>query len=182
MWVDIKGYDGYYQVNEFGKVKSLEREVKTRDNKIRKIFGKLMKSQVSWKGYEVICLSKNSYIKKYFVHRLVADAFIGKIPDNHEVNHIDENKLNNHCSNLEYVTSSQNKQHGTCIKRSAENTKKKVKSTNIKTGLVNFYNSATDAQKESNNFYKARSISSVCNKRRKTHKGCYWEFANEVIK
>lgn len=75
--------------------------------------GRILKSQLSINGYPRICLRLPDRSKKYiYVHRLVADAFIGAIPPEHQVNHKDCNKTNNHISNLEYVTRMENLKHG----------------------------------------------------------------------
>lgn len=88
IWKDIPGYEGYYQVSNFGRVKSLRRVLKAG---LRK-------------GYLYISLRN----KKFNIHRLVAIAFIpnpGNLP---EVDHIDGNKLNNNANNLKWATRQQN--------------------------------------------------------------------------
>lgn len=88
IWKDIPGYDGYYQVSNFGRVKSLR---------------KVLKAGLR-KGYLYISLRN----KKFNIHRLVAIAFIpnpGNLP---ETDHIDGNPLNNNVDNLRWVTRQQN--------------------------------------------------------------------------
>ena len=57
------------------------------------------------------------------VHRLIADTFLGEHPEL-EVNHKDENKLNNALSNLEFLTHKENINYGTCVTRRVESLKK----------------------------------------------------------
>lgn len=111
-WRDIKGYEGLYQISSWGRVKSMN-YLKTGKEKIRSLNnGK--------DGYLLINLSKNGESKRFRVHRLVAMAFIPN-PDNlPEVNHKDENKLNNCVSNLEWCTAKYNQNYGTCRKRILE--------------------------------------------------------------
>lgn len=70
-----------------------------------------LKEQTEWTGYKRICLmvNKNRDFKK--VHVLVMLTFIGKKEIGIEVNHKDGNKANNLLSNLEYVTTSENRKH-----------------------------------------------------------------------
>ena len=99
VWVDVKGYENIYKVSNKGKVKT---------NK-----GLIKKTFINNSGYECIDLHKNRKRKKHLIHRLVIEAFKPN-PDKNkytEVNHIDENKLNNNLDNLEWVTPSENRQH-----------------------------------------------------------------------
>lgn len=103
-WKDIPGYEGLYQVSADGQIKS-SKYIKGRRFEIKK------QDLSGTRKYYAIELSKNGKTKKYLIHRLVALAFIGPRPDKHDINHIDGNKLNNHYSNLEYITRTANRNH-----------------------------------------------------------------------
>ena len=97
IWKDIKGYEGYYQISETGKVLS-----------VRNSF---ILSPTTSNGYKEVVLSVN-HIKGYkLIHRLVAEAFIPNVDNKPEVNHIDGDKLNNNINNLEWVTRAENAKH-----------------------------------------------------------------------
>lgn len=97
IWKSILGYEGIYEVSNFGNVKSI-----LKDNLI-------MKFAVHYKGHFTIQLWKDHVRKKFFVHRLVAIAFIPNDDKTKDVvNHKDENKQNNHVSNLEWCTMTEN--------------------------------------------------------------------------
>lgn len=113
IWRDIKGYEGLYQVSNFGRVKSFREGTK---------FGKqkeyILKPWLINTGYHAVMLYKEDRTKhKYQLHRLVAETFIPN-PDNLPcVNHKDENKTNNKVSNLEWCTYSYNNNYGTAKER-----------------------------------------------------------------
>ena len=101
-WKDIPGYEGLYQVSDYGQVKSLERVVwNGKGNRVLK--EKILKPCLSTNGYHQVNLWKDGKMKTFFVHRLVALAFLDG-DHSSTVNHIDECKTNNHVSNLEYLT------------------------------------------------------------------------------
>lgn len=106
-WKDIKGYEGHYQVSNLGRVRSLGGTTWKSE--------KLMSTER--KNYERVGLYKDKRTKQLLVHRLVAEAFIPN-PDNlPEINHKDENKLNNCVENLEWCTRHYNLNYGTRNKR-----------------------------------------------------------------
>lgn len=117
VWKDISGYEGLYQISDFGNVKSITRMVKSNHGNFRLQREKLLKVRLNNKGYYTVILYKDSHPKTFFVHRLVAIAFIPNENDLPEVNHIDENKLNNYVENLEWVTHKENLNSGTVQKR-----------------------------------------------------------------
>lgn len=95
--VDVKGYEGMYMVSDDGSVWSSK----------GKAFRKLKPSYVD--GYAKVSLCDgNGGIKKFLVHRLVAEAFLGDCPDGYQVDHADGNRANNDILNLRYVRPSVN--------------------------------------------------------------------------
>lgn len=116
VWKDIVGYEGLYQASNLGRIRSFYKP----HGKLRKV-PKILKQRLSNKGYPMVNLSKNGKAKKYSVHRLVYEAFIGKIPEGMQVNHKDENKQNNVLSNIDTLMSpKQNSNWGTRNERVAK--------------------------------------------------------------
>ena len=115
IWKPIEGYEGIYNISNYGRIKRLQRTIYNSGTKggIYTIREKMLAPRVNTKryGYCEISLRKDGKAKRFKVHRPVATAFIpnpNKLP---EVNHKDGNKQNNNVSNLEWVTSKQNKKH-----------------------------------------------------------------------
>lgn len=115
IWKDIPGYEGKYQVSNFGRVKSLARTMP------HKLHGKWFVRERILKQFPV-GNSGNQYLGVFLhkgcgeqhifrVHRLVADAFIAKVPGKPEVNHKDCDKTNNYADNLEWVSGKENSRH-----------------------------------------------------------------------
>lgn len=98
-WKDILGYEGLYQVSNFGNVKSV------RFNK-----EKLLLPQTNSKGYHFVALCDKTKRKQMQIHQLVAIAFLNHIPCKMElvINHINFDKKDNKVSNLEIVTNREN--------------------------------------------------------------------------
>lgn len=105
-WKDIPGFEGFYQVSEYGHVKSLQRKCGCHKKYSRIVKEKILKPNLNSYGYARAKLLINGKGKTYTVHRLVMLAFVG--PSDLHVNHIDMNIRNNHVSNLEYVTMVEN--------------------------------------------------------------------------
>lgn len=108
IWKDIEGYEGLYQVSNLGRVKSLKR-LHTKE--------RIISHFLNHGGYARVNLWKDNKSKKYSVHRLVAEAFVPNPDRKPQVNHIDENKQNNHADNLEWCTQLENHNHGTINER-----------------------------------------------------------------
>ena len=92
MWKEVKGYENSYQVNECGDVRSIRNDKH------------IISPKTTNSGYLQVHLYKNGKCKAFLVHRLVASAFLINPYDYETVNHIDENKLNNHVDNLEWCS------------------------------------------------------------------------------
>lgn len=104
-WIDVKGYEGLYQVSNLGNVKSLGNDKKRKE--------KILIPSLNNKGYQKVNLCKNGKDETRKVHRLVAEHFIPN-PDNlPQVNHRDEDKTNNCVNNLEWCDAAYNNKYGT---------------------------------------------------------------------
>lgn len=106
---DIVGYEGLYQVSDLGNIKSLPRNSNVKGNN-RKT-EKLLKPDVGKHGYKRVSLTKDAKTVRFFIHRLVAEAFIPNPNDKPHINHIDNNPSNNCVNNLEWVTPKENHQY-----------------------------------------------------------------------
>lgn len=167
IWKDIKGYEGLYQVSNFGRVKSL---VNNKGQYREKILNPIIGN-----GYYRVRLFKNKQNKLYSVHRLVAEAFIPN-PDNlPQVNHRDENKLNNSVDNLEWCDNKFNMNYGTARQRMVEKQSKKVYQYDLEGNLIKIYNSVSETEKDG---FMTTAVSACCRneKYRHTHKGYRWEY------
>ena len=100
IWRDIKGFEGHYQISNYGRVKSF----KTGEVKI-------LKPHVDKDGYLQICFCDNGKHKWFKIHCLVAMAFIPNPENKETVNHIDGCKMNNFVGNLEWNSSRENTRH-----------------------------------------------------------------------
>ena len=98
-WRPVKGAEGLYEVSSWGRVKSLR-------------MGSVMSATDNGHGYKIVGLgTKNGKKQNRYVHRLVADAFLGGIPEGKEINHIDRDRSNNRLENLEVISHKQNINH-----------------------------------------------------------------------
>lgn len=119
----VTGYEGYYEVDQFGRVFSLDRIVTVEDNgRIydKPIKGRQMKQTTHSKGYKTVALTKDGKTTTQYVHRIVAEAFIPNPNNLSMVNHKDEDKTNNFADNLEWCTCEYNINYGTAIERSSQ--------------------------------------------------------------
>lgn len=114
IWKPIYGYTGAYEVSSFGRVRSLDRKVKSTKGHTVRVKGHMKSPTPNKDGYLMLHLRKNKKNKFYSVHRLVALNFLGA-SIKREVNHKDGDKKNNHVSNLEWVTHKENMRHSVLI-------------------------------------------------------------------
>lgn len=159
---DIKNYEGLYGITEDGKVWSY------RNNKF-------LSAGIKG-GYEFVVLSNNGYRKNYYVHRLVAEAYIDNPNNLSTVNHKDENRTNNCVDNLEWLSRLDNLNYGTRGERSCISNSKKVLCVELKK-VFDSVNSAATAL----NLHQP-NISACCKGRLKTTGGYHWEYVEKEDK
>ena len=114
MWKPVTGYESLYEVSDNGEIRSCDRYINTdiRHVKSRLIKGKTLFQNQKRNGYLTVDLCKEGKVKTTLVHRIVAEAFLPNPDGLRFVNHKDSNRTNNAVSNLEWVTSSENRHHG----------------------------------------------------------------------
>ena len=111
VWKDIPGFEGFYQVSNFGNVKSLPR-LQADKNGLQKVYkGKRIKPYVADHGYLAVHLMKNGERTKRRINRLVAEVFIPNQDNKPEVNHKNGIKTDNRAENLEWCTHQENIKH-----------------------------------------------------------------------
>ena len=117
MWKDIDEYNGYYEVNDCGDVRSHDRYIMKSNGVMQLRKSIIVSKQIDRNGYNVVKLNKNGVTKVKRVARLVALAFVPGYFDGAEVNHKDCNRTNDCASNLEWVTHYDNIAYTKSLKR-----------------------------------------------------------------
>ncbi len=190
-WKDIKGYEGLYKVSNNGNVISLDKKIASglKYNRFVMRKGRVLKNSLR-KGYCVVSLSKNNIRKSYYVHRLVAEAFIDN-PNNYpQINHKNGEKTDNNIKNLEWCNAQQNIKHSFDIglhtksgiqKSINECIKKRVRPIlqfDKKNNFINEFNSITEAGNKTN--INSKSIWCCLKEITKSSGGFIWKY-KEVL-
>ena len=175
LWKDIKSFEGLYQVSTWGRVRSLDKYIDVKIRNVDKVLkrGKILKPVYYKNGYLTVGLCKNGKVTRFYVHRLVAEAFIPNPENKPEVNHKDEVKSNNYRTNLEWMTTKENINYGTHTKRSAEKRSKTVYQYDKDYNLIKEWSSASEAGR--NGFLRSH-VNACCLGKCKTHKGFIWSY------
>lgn len=194
IWKDIKGYEGLYQISNLGRIRTVFRYKYIYNYKVNGLVAvsinqKILKTQ-KYGGYEGINLRKKGACKRMLIHRLVAETFIPdkstfkSMPDENrdninldslEVNHKDENKLNNNVNNLEWCTIKYNNSYGTRNTRISNTLCRKINQYTVNGDFIKAWNSIKDARK----YYNNSHISDCCNGKRKTASGYIWRYTEK---
>lgn len=161
-WKDIIGYNGY-QVSNFGMVKN-------------KFNNKLLKPIQMPNGYLKVNLYKNKLCKQFYIHRLVAQAFIPNTNNLPCVNHKSEIKTDNRVENLEWADYDYNIHYGSCIKRGQLKQSQPILQIDDKGKIVAEYISAKQAERDTNSYFKQASISACCRGIYKQYKGFIFKY------
>ena len=158
-WRDVTGYEGLYFISNFGRVKNQS---------------ELVLRQQNCGNHLCVYLYKDKRRKKFYVHRLVAEAFIDN-PNNYPiVNHKDENGLNNIVDNLEWCNYAYNTNYGTCIQRRAGACSKKILQYDGDGKFIRSYSGAIEAARILK--IDASSITKVLKGKRQFAGGYFWKY------
>lgn len=166
-WKPIQGFENSYLVSNLGNIWSLRRN-------------KALRVRKSTRGYGLVNLSSRGHMTTHRVHRLVATHFLPNPLNLPEVNHLNENKLDNRVENLEWCDRFRNVNYGD------RTTKQKSK---VSIPVVQFSPSGTQIAVFPSGIQAARElkisssgISACCRGKRKTLGGYKWKYEQEVTK
>ena len=158
IWKPVIGYEGLYEVSNWGRVKSLK-------------FGKerILKLFKDTSGYLCVKLCKNTNQCQFKVHRLVAQAFIPNPNNLPQINHKDECKTNNIVSNLEWCDRKYNINYGT----RTEKCSKKVYQYTLDGKFVKEWKSTMECGR---NGYNKGNVAACCRGKLKKYKNFIWKY------
>lgn len=186
IWKDIKGYEGLYQVSNLGNIK----RILFVNNKVTKPKERTIKQTLDGKGnYKTVGLCKNGILKRFNIHRLVAETFIQDkstfksapkedrdliILDDLKVNHKDENKQNNNVENLEWCTVLYNNLYNGRASNVGKQNRIKVMQYDKNGDFIKEWEYIGKIEKELGLSHS--SISACCKGKQKTCGGYKWEY------
>lgn len=178
IWKDIEGFEGRYQVSSLGRVQSLDQQCWNGHVFFLKR-GRVLKQKLGTSGYMKVSLGKGN---DRYVHRLVAGAFLPNDEQLPQVNHKDENKINNSVENLEWCTSLYNMHYGNAVAVREEKLKKthignRRPVVNLDTGAV--YHSVIEAAEKEGVHYM--SISCCIRGKTKSAGGRRFAYHQEAV-
>ena len=188
IWKDVKGYEGYYQISNYGRLKSFKVDSG----------GRIMKLTNQYGGYfSVVLQGKGVPNRSVRIHKLVAEVFLPNPNNLTEINHKDGNKQNNNVANLEWVTRRENIKHSMTVLHPQQNDgmiyynqhirPKPVVQMDMDGNVLAEFETAEMASKQTG--VCARNILQMANKTpfnkkgllRKSAGGYKWAFKSEVM-
>lgn len=167
IWKPIKNFEDLYEISNLGRVKSLPRSTTN---------GCIIKTHLT-KGYETTHICKNGKHYDVKIHRLVAEAFIDNPNNLPEVNHKDENKLNNAVDNLEWCNSSYNRNYGTRLERIAAKVKKEISQYDKSGNLIKKFSSSIEVEQETG--FLSSGIRHALSSKTNFAYGYIWKYAQQ---
>ena len=166
-WRTVPGFEGKYEVSDFGRVRSLSYKGGTKTM--------ILSLARTRDGYLRARLNKNSKTYHRLVSRLVYEAFVGPIPEGMQVNHINEDKTDNRLENLNLMTPKENNNWGTHNERMKKALSRPVSQYDRDGKLIKRYKSLKSAVEKTG--YSKGYLSDCCKGRFKICHGYMWKYA-----
>lgn len=188
-WRTIKETNGRYSVSNLGNVKRNEHytivsPTSTHTNSLKMFYKeRKLNPYLNKDGYYVVRLQLEDRVTRTVsVHRLVAEAFIPN-PNNYpQINHIDENKVNNNTNNLEWCTAKYNANHGARKEKLRKTSGIRVAQYDLQGNLIKIWDSVSQAS-QSFGAKTTACIRRVCKKEsgRLTYRGYVWKYVDSKV-
>jgi hypothetical protein len=179
-WKPVAGYEGFYSISSLGRVRSEFRQVKC-GNAMYTVREKILKPFLRSGYYSVVFMSGSSRQNRV-IHRLVAEAFLEKIPGKPYVNHLDTCKTNNHVTNLQYVTQLENVRHSYALGRYQATYKSKSKTVMQLSmdgkDIIKIWPSTMEAHRHG---FDTNGVSRVARFEQSHYKGFLWRYVDFEI-
>jgi penicillin-binding protein-related factor A (putative recombinase) len=185
IWIPIKDYEGFYEVSNLGRVRSLDRIVNGRDGLLAHLKGRMVTIGKESQGYCRVSLSKDGNRKMAKLHRLIAQAFLPNPCGKPHINHKNGIKNDNRIENLEWVTPLENAKHAVRTglykapppKYGKDHVKSRCIVATDKNGNEREFEGIRDAERETG--ISASNICSNLQGKTKTAGKLMWRYVNE---
>lgn len=164
IWKDIVGYEGLYQISNYGNIVSIKNRWGKR-SKPRNV-----SKHITEKGYERVGLYKDNTQKLFMVHKLVMLAFNPMNGENLEINHKNYIRSDNRLENLEWLTHKDNVRYSKA---------KKINQYDLQGNFIKTWDCIRDVEKKLK--IDHRQISDCLNERQKTCHGYIWKYKEEEL-
>lgn len=193
IWKDIEGFNGVYQISNTGEVKTVDRVTQRADGKTYHLKGKTRKTYISKVGYLCVSLPTKKGMRSFYIHRLLAEAFIPNPENKPCVDHINTIMTDNRLENLRWVTHKENTRNPLTYKKlvneltNEDYKKKSIEIKRHKYGKIKYiyqftldghlvarYSTSFDAQRTTGIY--CTSIRKVCRGEQSTAGGYVWSY------
>lgn len=170
IWKPVKGFEALYEVSNLGRVKSLPKQSGFLKRKER-----IMSLTDNKKGYLYVTFEANSKRTRFYVHRLVAEHFLPNPDCLETVNHKDKDRGNNCVDNLEWMSYSENNEHGECQVKAGKARRIPIYQCDLSGNIIKEWSCAKVAAEELG-YSNYSGINQCCKGKTKTYKGYVWKY------
>lgn len=179
-WRDVVGFEGKYLISSNGRVISLSRTIYAGSGGYKQSLPRLLTKSIMRNGYYGVMLSDMdkriglNRTKPYYIHRLIAEAFIPNPHNYPMIDHINTNRIDNSISNLRWCNQKGNMNNPITIKNNPHN--KKVVQLSIDNRFIRLYSSMKSTKDMG---FNPCCVGYCCRNVQLQHKGCKWMYLSD---